>query len=233
MAVNTALFDERGRVIRPVLFNTAKDGSGTWYFAIVDSDGQLQVDVLSITAGDNVIGKVRLVDSAGDEITDATLDAVKQISKANIEVILHPFAKGNLTEDGVQYSALYTTGADDYEVVETVTVNIPGLGTPDEIEFGLTGSFQSSSTAEDVLFKWEGSDNNSSWLALHTEVTYAANASVLKEYTMSGRFVPTGNFAVTTTPIYLRLSIKSGTAGTETAKGKTKNSSYVKLIYRA
>ena len=190
------------------------------------------VDILSIAAGTNVIGKVRLVDSAGNEITDATLDAINTIQKANIEVVFNPFGKGNLTEDGVQFSALYTTSGDGYEVVETVTINIPGLGTPDQIEFGLTGSFQSSSTAEDVLFKWEGSDNNSNWLALHSEVTYSANASTLKEYTMSGRFVPTGNFAVTTTPIYLRLSIRSGTAGTETAKGKTKNSSYVKLIYR-
>ena len=31
--------DERGRQIRPVMFNTAKDGSGTWYFPVVDSNG--------------------------------------------------------------------------------------------------------------------------------------------------------------------------------------------------
>ncbi len=186
-----------------------------------------------LAAGTNVIGKVRLVTTAGDEITDDTLDAIKHISKANIEVIFHPFGKGNLTEDGVQFSALLTTSTDVYEVVEKATINIPGLGTPDEIEFGLTGSFQSSSTAESVLFKWEGSDNDTDWLDLHSEITYAADASALKEYTLSGRFVPTGNFAVNTTPIYVRLSIKSGGAGGETAKGKTKNSSYVKLVYRA
>ena len=33
--------DERGRPVRPVVFNTAKDGSGAWYFPMVDSDGRL------------------------------------------------------------------------------------------------------------------------------------------------------------------------------------------------
>ena len=46
-AYNNALFDEHGRVLRPVLFNTAKDGSGTWLFALLDSDGHLQVDTLN------------------------------------------------------------------------------------------------------------------------------------------------------------------------------------------
>ena len=39
--------------------NTAKDGSGTSLFPLVDSDAHFQVDVLSITAGDNRIGIVR------------------------------------------------------------------------------------------------------------------------------------------------------------------------------
>ena len=55
---NTELFDQYGRVIRPMLCNTAKDGSGTWYFALVDSDGHLQVDALSIAAGTSRIGTV-------------------------------------------------------------------------------------------------------------------------------------------------------------------------------
>lgn len=58
MTINNDLYDNYGRVIRPVLFNTAKDGSGTWYFALLDSDGHLQVDALSIAAGTNRIGKV-------------------------------------------------------------------------------------------------------------------------------------------------------------------------------
>ena len=58
MTVNLDTKDELGRTVRPVLFNTAKDGSGTWYFALLDADGHLQVDMLSIAAGTNSIGLV-------------------------------------------------------------------------------------------------------------------------------------------------------------------------------
>ena len=52
------LYDLNGRVIRGIQGNTVKDGSGTWYVELVDSDGHLQVDALSIAAGANLIGKV-------------------------------------------------------------------------------------------------------------------------------------------------------------------------------
>ncbi len=45
--------------------------------SLVDSDGHSQVDILSITAGTNVIGKVRLVDSGGTEVTEATGHSVQ------------------------------------------------------------------------------------------------------------------------------------------------------------
>ena len=69
--------DDLGRQIKPIVTNTAKDGSGTPLFAITDADGHAQTDVLSITAGTNVIGKVRLVTATGDEITDDTADAIQ------------------------------------------------------------------------------------------------------------------------------------------------------------
>lgn len=51
--------DERGRPLRPVMFNTAKDGSGTWYFALVDTDAHLQADIVgAFPAGTAAIGKV-------------------------------------------------------------------------------------------------------------------------------------------------------------------------------
>ena len=50
-----------------------------------------------------------------------------------VEHIEHPFAKGNLTSDGVQWSAEKTTSGDDYEAVEEVTVNPQALGS--SIEF--------------------------------------------------------------------------------------------------
>jgi len=95
MANNTELYDEYGRVIRPVLFNTAKDGSGTWYFALVDSDGKLalgastasigklaansgvnigSIDVLTIAPGTNAIGK--LAANSGVDIGDVDVTSI-------------------------------------------------------------------------------------------------------------------------------------------------------------
>ncbi len=148
-----------------------------------------------------------------------------------IEHIEHPFAKGDLTSDGVQWSALKTTSTDDYETVEEVTVNPPALGEVIEFEFGLTCAVQSSGATEDVLFKWQARNKGGTWVDLHNEVTYPADASSLKEYTHSGRFKPETNF--NDVPFDIRLQIKSGSAGGETAKGKTKNSSYVRVIYPA
>jgi len=79
MTYNTELFDNYGRTIRPVLFNTAKDGSGTWYYALLDSDGHLQVDALSavISAGTSRIGQVSgtLVEVRTAQVIDASLGA--------------------------------------------------------------------------------------------------------------------------------------------------------------
>ena len=149
-------------------------------------------------------------------------------------IVLHPFAKGKCSETGVQYSDLHTTTTDDYEAVETVKVEVPlDSGHTQEpiveVEFGLTCSIQSSSTTESVLFKWQASEDNSTWVDICDAVTYAADASSLKEYTISGRFETEANF--NQVPFWLRLVIKSGGAGGETAKGKTKNSSYVRVVY--
>jgi len=150
---------------------------------------------------------------------------------AVVEHIEHPFAQGDLTSDGVQWSAEKTTSTDDYETVEEVTVSPPQLGAIIEFEFGLTCAVKSSSTAESVLFKWQARNKGGTWVDLHGEVTYAADASSYKEYTYSGRFKSVANFD--SVPFDVRLSIKSGSAGGENATGKTKNSGYVKVIYSA
>ena len=61
MTDNTELFDSHGRVIRALVSNTAKDGSGTYYFPLLDSDAHLQVDALSavLAAGTSRIGTVQ------------------------------------------------------------------------------------------------------------------------------------------------------------------------------
>lgn len=150
---------------------------------------------------------------------------------AVIEHIEHPFAKGNLTSDGVQWSTEKTTSTDDYETVEEVTVNPPALGGIIELELSLTCAIKSSGTLESVLFKWQARNLGGTWVNLHDEVTYPANASSYREYTYSGRFKPVANFNAM--PFDIRLQIKSGAAGGENAIGKTKNSSYVKVIYSA
>ena len=150
---------------------------------------------------------------------------------AVIEHIEHPFAKGSLTSDGVQWSAEKTTATDEYETVEEVTVNPPALGAVIEFEFGLTCAVKSSGATEPVLLQWQARNKGGTWVNLHSEVTYAADASAYKEYTYGGYFKPVANFNAV--PFDVRLLIKSGGAGGETATGKTKNSSYVKVIYSA
>jgi hypothetical protein len=148
-----------------------------------------------------------------------------------IEYMEHPFAEGSLTADGVQWSAEYTTTTNDYEGVESINIHPPTLGEVLELEFGLTCAVKSSGAAESVLFKWQARNQGGSWVDLNSEVTYPANASTYKEYTYSGRFKPVANF--NTIPFEVRLVIKSGSAGGENAVGKTKSSSYVKVVYSA
>jgi len=146
-----------------------------------------------------------------------------------IEHIEHPFGKGNLTADGIQWSAEKTTSTDAYETVEEVTVSPPALGTVIEFEFGLTCAVKSSGASESVLFKWQARNSGGTWVDLHSAATRSPNASAYQEYTHSGRFKPVANF--NSLPFDLRLQIKSGGAGGENAVGKTKNSSYVRVMY--
>jgi hypothetical protein len=148
-----------------------------------------------------------------------------------IEHVEHPFVRGSLTSDGIQWSAEKTTSTDGYETVEEVTVNPPALGPVIEFEFGLTCAVKSSGATESVLFKWQARNSGGNWVDLHSEATYPANASVYKEYTYSGRLKPSANF--NNIPFDIRLQIKSGSAGGENAVGKTKNSSYVRVVYSA
>jgi hypothetical protein len=150
---------------------------------------------------------------------------------AVIEHVEHPFAKGNLTSDGVQWSDEHATTTDDYEEVESIAIHPPTLGELLEIEFGLTCAVKSSGASESVLFKWQARHQGGSWVDLHGEVTYPANASAYREYTYSGRFKPVTNFAML--PFDVRLAVKSGSAGGENAVGKTKSSSYIRVVYSA
>jgi len=149
-----------------------------------------------------------------------------------LENTLHPFAKGSLTTDGVQYSA-EVTGIDNdaYDEIEKVTINQPAGYTLEEIEFALTGALDVSGTPTDnALWKWQASDDGVSWEDLIAEQTLAT-PSAYTDVSCSGRFAPTGSFLGTGSSFQVRMVAKCSGA-TDTVSGKTKNSSYVKCRYR-
>jgi hypothetical protein len=148
-----------------------------------------------------------------------------------VEHVEHPFGRGDLTQDGVQWSAEHTTTTDDYEEVESAVISPPALGNVLEYEFGLTCSVKSSGASESVLFKWQARNRGGAWVDLHSAITCPANASTYKEYTCCGRVNPVSGF--NKVPFEVRLVVKSGGVGGETATGKTKNSGYVRVVYSA
>ncbi|MBN2238999.1 MAG: hypothetical protein JW712_04440 [Dehalococcoidales bacterium] len=151
------------------------------------------------------------------------------MAPAVVDYVEHPFGRGILSSNGVQFGQEKTTSTNDYESVEEVTISPPRLGKVLEFEFGLTCAVKSSGTGESVKFKWQARNKGGTWVDLTDEITYAADASDYKEYTYSGRFNPEENF--NSIPFDMRLVIKSGSAGGENAIGKTKNSSYVRAKY--
>ena len=52
--IETGIVGDDGQVIHPVLANTAKDGTGTWYILVVDAAGKLKVSHAVIPALFNV-----------------------------------------------------------------------------------------------------------------------------------------------------------------------------------
>ena len=149
-----------------------------------------------------------------------------------LEKVVHPFAKGALTVDGVQYSTPVTgiTNA-AYVPIETITINKPSGYTLEEIELGLTGALDVSGTPTDsALWKWQASDDGVSWQDLIAEQTLTT-PSAYTDVGCSGRFAPTGNFLGTGSSFQVRMVAKCSGA-TDTVSGKTKNSSYVICRYR-
>ena len=149
------------------------------------------------------------------------------------EWIEHPFGKGALTTTGAQYCTA-VTGIDNdaYDAIETATITLPTNITIEEIEFGLTCACEvdGSGSSNDVLWKWQGSDDNSSWDDLIAEQTLS-NTNTFTDLTIAGRFdIGSGTNFTGANPFYVRLVIKSSGA-TDTVSGKTKNSSYIIVKY--
>ena len=146
-----------------------------------------------------------------------------------IEHTEHPFAKGDLTSDGIQWSAEKDTTTADVDVeVESVTIKPPALGAMIEVEFGLTGAFRAvSSATADLAYKWQARNKGGTWVDLHSAVTKTDIGTTYVEETRSGRFKTVANFD--SVPFEVRLVIQCNEANQ--GRAKIKNSSYVGVKY--
>ena len=150
---------------------------------------------------------------------------------AVIEHMEYPFAKGDLTSDGVQWSAEVDTTTPDTDVeVECVNIRPPALGELLEVEFGLTAAFRAvSSGTADLTYKWQARNKGGAWVDLHSAVTKTNIGTSYIEETRSGRFQMVGNF--NSLPFEVRLVIQCNEANE--GRAKVKNSSYIRIKYAA
>ena len=143
----------------------------------------------------------------------------------------YPFAKGDLTSDGTQWSAEKDTTTADVDVeVESVTIKPPALGEMIEVEFGLTAAFRAvSSATADLKYKWQARNKGGSWVDLHSQVTKTNIGTTYVEETRSGRFKTVASFD--SLPFEVRLIIQCNEANE--GRAKIKNSSCVRVKYSA
>jgi hypothetical protein len=148
-----------------------------------------------------------------------------------VEHTEYPFAKGNLTSDGIQWSAEKDTTTADVDVeVESVTIKPPALGELIEVEFGLTAAFRAvSSSTADLIYKWQARNKGGTWVDLHSAVTKTDIGTTYVEETRSGRFKTVANFD--SLPFEVRLIIQCNEANE--GRAKIKNSSFVRVKYSA
>ena len=148
-----------------------------------------------------------------------------------LEHVEYPFAKGNLTADGIQWSAEKDTTTADADVeVESVTIKPPALGEMIEVEFGLTAAFRAvSSATADLKYKWQARNKGGTWVDLHSQVTKTDIGTTYVEETWSGRFKTVANFD--SLPFEVRLLIQCNEANE--GRAKIKNSSFVRVKYSA
>jgi len=148
-----------------------------------------------------------------------------------VEHTEYPFAKGDLTSDGVQWSAEKDTTTADVDVeVESVTIKPPALGALIEVEFGLSAAFRAvSSSTADLTYKWQARNKGGTWVDLHSAVTRTDIGTTYVDETRSGRFKTVANFD--SLPFEVRLIIQCNEANE--GRAKVKNSSYIRVKYSA
>ena len=150
---------------------------------------------------------------------------------AVVEHTEYPFAKGDLTSDGIQWSDEKDTTTADIDVeVESVTMKPPALGEMIEVEFGLTAAFRAvSSGTADLIYKWQARNKGGTWVDLHGAVTKSNIGTTYVEETRSGRFKTVANFD--SIPFEVRLIIQCNEA--DEGRARIKNSSCIRLKYAA
>ena len=148
---------------------------------------------------------------------------------AIVEHVEHPFGRGDLTADGIQWSTeTDTTTADTDVAIDTATVRPPALGDLIEVEFGLTAAFRAvSSGTADVTYKWQARNKGGTWVDLHSAVTKADIGTTYVEESRSGRFLAEAGF--NQLPFDIRLVVQCDEA--DEGRAKIKNSSYVRVKY--
>jgi len=146
-----------------------------------------------------------------------------------VEHTEYPFGRGDLTSDGIQWSAEKDTVAADTDVVvESVTIKPPALGAVIEVEFGLTAALRAvSSATADLTYKWQARNKGGTWVDLHSAVTKTDIGTAYVEETRSGRFPTQSNFD--SLPFEVRLIIQCNEANE--GRARTKNSSYIRVTY--
>ena len=151
-----------------------------------------------------------------------------------VEYVEHPFGKGNLATDGVQYSAEVGVATATTDLtVESITIEPLAPGDVKEYEFGLTAAFKATtSTTADIIYQWQARNKDGTWVNLHTAATLTNVGTAYTgttEPTQSGRFTATTN--LNRVPFDARLIFQCNEASQGYAK--VKNSSYTKVIYSA
>ena len=148
-----------------------------------------------------------------------------------MEHVEYPFARGNLTSDGIQWSAEKDTTTANVDVeVESILVKPPALGALLEVEFGLTAAFRAvSSATADLIYKWQARNKGGTWVDLHAAITKANIGTTYVEETRSGRFKLVANF--NSLPFEVRLIFQCNELNE--GRAKIKNSSYVRVKYAA
>ena len=150
---------------------------------------------------------------------------------AVVEHVEYPFAKGDLTSDGIQWSDEKDTTTADVDVeVDSVTIKPPALGEVIEVEFGLTAAFRAvSSATADLTYKWQARNKGGTWVDLHSAVTKTDIGTTYVEETRSGRFKTVADFD--SLPFEVRLIIQCNE--TDEGRARIKNSSCVRVKYAA